>query len=198
MEPINNRDLERLRDTLASHEVEYLLIGKMAAIVQGFPDTTQDADLFIERSATNDRRLVSALRELGFALDAEQVKEIERGKDFIQLRTGPFDIDIVHAPDGIEHYRDARKRAQQIDGYRICTIEDVIESKRASGRAKDRETLPRLRDFAIYLKKNPPRGRQQLPPQPRRTSDRKAPAPAQRPAPFGKHEPKGKTRGYTR
>ena len=33
MEPISNSDLERLRDTLAKHEVEYLLIGKMAAIV---------------------------------------------------------------------------------------------------------------------------------------------------------------------
>ena len=84
MEPISNSDLERLRDTLAKHEVEYLLIGKMAAIVQGFPDTTQDADLFVERSAVNGTRLVEALRDLGFELAPEQVKQIQQGKDFIQ------------------------------------------------------------------------------------------------------------------
>ena len=49
MGPIEGRDLERVRDVLAKHEVEYLFVGKMAAILQGYPDTTQDADLFIEK-----------------------------------------------------------------------------------------------------------------------------------------------------
>ena len=163
MEAISNGDLKRLRDTLAKHQVEYLLIGKMAAIVQGFPDTTQDADLFVEPSAANGTRLVGALRELGFELTPEQAEEIEHANALTQVRTGPFDVDIVRAPDGIRHYEDARQRGQQIDGYRICAIEDVIESKQASGRQKDRETLPRLRDFATYLKENPPPGRRELP-----------------------------------
>ena len=198
MEPISNSDLERLRDTLAKHEVEYLLIGKMAAIVQGFPDTTQDADLFVEPSAVNETRLVEALRDLGFELAPEQVKQIQQGKDFIHVRTGPFDVDIVHAPDGIERYEDARQRGQQIDGYRICTIEDVIESKRASGRQKDRETLPRLRDFATYLKENPPPGRLQLPARRYRASDPQVAAPPERPSRAGKDKAGDQTRGYTR
>ena len=163
MEPISNSDLERLRDTLAKHEVEYLLIGKMAAIVQGFPDTTQDADLFVERSAVNGTRLVEALRDLGFELAPEQVKQIQQGKDFIQVRTGPFDVDIVHAPDGIERYEDARQRGQQ----------------------KDRETLPRLRDFATYLKENPPPGRLQLPARRYRASDPQVAAAPERPSRSG-------------
>ncbi len=36
-----------------------------------------------------------ALRELGFALTPEQSAEIERGKDFVQLKNGPFDLDIA-------------------------------------------------------------------------------------------------------
>lgn len=40
------RQAEEIRDTLSGHGVRYLFIGKSGAILLGFPDTTQDADLF--------------------------------------------------------------------------------------------------------------------------------------------------------
>ena len=49
MSPVTPRELERLRDTLAGHEVEIPHAWEMAAILQGCPDTTQDADLFVDR-----------------------------------------------------------------------------------------------------------------------------------------------------
>ena len=52
-------------------------------------------------------------------------------------------------------YEDARRRGMQIHGYRVCSMEDIIESKRASNRLKDRESLPRLRDYAVYLEHEP-------------------------------------------
>ena len=64
------------------------MLGKMAAIIQGYPDTTQDADLFVEKTRDNVRRLTAALRELGFELDAEDEREVEQGKDFVQHRSG--------------------------------------------------------------------------------------------------------------
>ncbi len=33
--------------------------------------------------------------------------EIEQGKDFIQLKNCPFDLDLIFAPDGIESFQDA-------------------------------------------------------------------------------------------
>ena len=164
MSPVTTGELERLRDTLATHGVEYLMLGKMAAIIQGYPDTTQDADLFVEKTRDNGRRLTAALRELGFELDAEDEREIQQGRDFIQLRSGPFDVDIVHAPDGIERYDDARRRGLEVDGFPVCSMRDIIESKERSGRSKDRETLPRLRNFATYLDRNPPPNTRPLPP----------------------------------
>ena len=47
------RQAEEIRDAFASHGVRYLFIGKSAAILFGFPDTTQDADLFAEKSPAN-------------------------------------------------------------------------------------------------------------------------------------------------
>lgn len=144
------RQAQEIRDALARHHVRYLFIGKSGAILLGFPDTTQDAVLFVERSPANGRALVAALRELGFALTEEQARDIERGKDFVQLKNGPFDLDLVFAPDGIERFEDAWRRRVDVEGFPVCHIDDIIASKQASNRVKDRESLPRLRSFREY------------------------------------------------
>jgi len=144
------RQAQEIRDAFDRHGCRYLFIGKSGAILLGFPDTTQDADLFIEKTPTNCRALVSALRELGFALTDEQVAEILQGKDFVQLKNGPFDLDLVFAPDGIERFEDAWRRHVEVEGFPVCHIDDIIASKEATGRQKDRESLPRLRSFREY------------------------------------------------
>jgi hypothetical protein len=144
------RQAQEIRDACHRHGVRYLFIGKSAAILLGFPDTTQDADLYVERSLDNCRELVAALRELGFTLTDAQAKDIERGKDFVQLKNGPFDLDLIFAPDGIEQFEDAWKRHVDVEGFPVCHVDDVIASKAASNRQKDRESLPRLRAFREY------------------------------------------------
>lgn len=42
------RQATELRDAFARHGIRYLFIGKSGAIILDFPDTTQDADLFVE------------------------------------------------------------------------------------------------------------------------------------------------------
>jgi hypothetical protein len=144
------RQAEEIRDALRAHGVRYLFIGKSGAILLGYPDTTQDADLYLAKDPANGEALVEALRELGFTLTREQAAEIARGKDFVQLKNGPFDLDLVFAPDGIEGFEDAYKRRVEVDGFPVCHIDDIIASKQASGRAKDRESLPRLKAFREY------------------------------------------------
>ena len=144
------KQAEEIRDALAAHGVRYLFIGKSGAILLGFPDTTQDADLFVEKNAENGRALVAALREIGFAISEPQAADIERGKDFNQLKEGPFDLDLIFAPDGIERFADAWKRRIEVEGFPVCHIDDIIASKIAAHRAKDQESLPRLQSFRIY------------------------------------------------
>lgn len=144
------RQAQEIRDALSKHGVRYLFIGKAGAVLLGFPDTTQDADLFVDRSAENGRALVRALRELAFALTDEQASEIERGKDFVQLKNGPFDVDLIFAPDGIASFEDAWKRHVDVEGFPVCHLDDIIASKAATRRSKDLESLPRLRAFRAY------------------------------------------------
>lgn len=148
------RQAQEIRDVFNAHRCRYLFIGKSGAILLGFPDTTQDADLFVEKSNENGRALVAALKELGFALTEDEAKEIERGKDFIQLKNGPFDLDLIFAPDGIERFDDAWKRRVEPEGFPVCHPDDIIASKKAANRRKDVESLPRLISFRDYWKQH--------------------------------------------
>ncbi len=144
------RQAEEIRDALAEHEVRYLFIGKSGAILLGYPDTTQDVDLFVMKDPENGKRLTQALEQLGFSLTESRGAEIIRGKDFVQLKDGPFDLDLVFAPDGIERFEDAWSRHVEVEGFPVCHPDDIIASKQASGRAKDLESLPRLKSFREY------------------------------------------------
>jgi hypothetical protein len=150
MAAFDYRQAQEIRDALSRHGVRYLFIGKSGAVLLGFPDTTQDAELFVDRSLETGRAVVAALREMGFTLTDEQARDIERGKDFVQLKNGPFDIDLVFAPDGIEHFSDAWQRHVEVEGFPVCHIDDIIASKAPANRQRDREALPRLRAFREY------------------------------------------------
>lgn len=153
LKAFSSRDLEALAKTFAKHGVDYLIIGKAGAIVYGFPDTTQDIDLFPQKSIKNGRRIVQAMEELGFQIDSKLGQAILQGKDFIQIRGGPFDIDLIFAPDGIDSYVEAKERSAWVEHrYPVASIEDIIASKRKAGRQRDREVLGRLESFAKYLK----------------------------------------------
>jgi hypothetical protein len=139
-----------IRDAFARHGVRYLFIGKSGAILLGFPDTTQDADVYVDKSAANAEGLILALRDLGFVLTDTQSDDIRRSKDFIQLKNGPFDLDLIFAPDGIERFDDAWRRHVDVEGFPVCSLDDIIASKEATGRQKDKESLPRMRSFREY------------------------------------------------
>jgi hypothetical protein len=149
------RNAQELGRVFQHHDVRYLFFGKSAAILLGYSDTTQDVDLYVEKRTANCERLVTALTELGFPLAENEEQEIRRGKDFIQLRNGPFDLDLIFAPDGIERFEDAWKRRVEKHGLPVANIDDVVESKQAANRQKDKESLPRLLSFREWLKKRP-------------------------------------------
>ena len=146
------RQAQEVRDAFAHYKVRYLFLVKSGAILLGYPDTTQDADVFVEKSPENGQAIVQALDELGFLLSDAERSQVTRGKDFIQLKNGPFDLDLIFAPDGIERFEDAWNRRVDVEGFMVCSIDDIIESKRAANRAKDRESLSRLELFRDYLR----------------------------------------------
>ena len=156
-----DRNFQPLQATLIAEAftaegVEYLFLGKGGAILLGYPGITQDVDLFPQKSETNAQRIIAALLKLGFALDEESKADILRCKDFIQIKSGPFDLDLVFAPDGIESFEMARSRRIMQENFPVASLDDIIASKRAAAREKDRIELPLLETFREeYERLNP-------------------------------------------
>ena len=129
------------------HGVDYRFIGKGAAMVLGYPGTTQDVGVFAAKNPETGRRIVAALQSLGFEIPAEVEAALQAGRNFVQIKTGSFDVDIVFAPDGITSFEQAKGRRIMHEGLNIAALEDIIASKRHAGRPKDQIDLPLLEKF---------------------------------------------------
>ncbi|MBM3472364.1 MAG: hypothetical protein FJX75_03700, partial [Armatimonadetes bacterium] len=139
------RQAEDIRDAFVRHGVRYLFTGMSGALMHGFAEALPAVEVFAEPCPANGRAIVQALSELGFALSEGEAEAIVRGKDFVRLRNGPFDVDLVFAPDGIETFAEAWGRHVEVEGFPVCHLDDIIASKEATRRRKDEESLPRLR-----------------------------------------------------
>jgi len=148
--PIQAKEIAR---AFKDEGVEYLFIGKSGAILLGYPGTTQDVDIFPARSPENGRRIVTALRKIGFEVAVELERDIIQGKDFVQIKIGPFDVDLVFAPDGIRSFDEAKSRSLSEGIFHVANLRDIIASKRASGRKKDEVELPLLESFRIEFER---------------------------------------------
>jgi hypothetical protein len=155
-------DPERILAALAGAGVRFVLIGGMAAILHGDVGVTVDLDIVPEREPGNLDRLSGALRTLGARIRASGAPEglaFDCSGSFLRnlapdsilnLTTEAGDLDLTFCPSGTRGYADLRRDAIEIeaaDGVRIlvASLADVIRSKEAASREKDRVALPRLR-----------------------------------------------------
>ena len=139
---------EELAEAFTREGVDYLFIGKSGAILLGYPETTQDIDIFLPRSRENAERVLRALPSLGFDLDAASTVSILTGSEIIMLKGGPFALDLIHAPDGIESFESAKsRRVLEAGRFPIASLDDIIASKKATGRERDLSDVKRLEQF---------------------------------------------------
>ncbi|HVF47740.1 MAG TPA: hypothetical protein VNA17_09260 [Pyrinomonadaceae bacterium] len=143
-QPEQAREVAR---AFSRHGVEYLFIGKGAAILLGYPAGTQDVDIFPRKNRENGERILLALADLGFTVPKKLIGHILNGSDFVQVSDGPFDLDLVFAPDGIESFDAAYERRIIVDQFPVANPIDIIASKKAAGRPKDLVDLSLLEEF---------------------------------------------------
>lgn len=143
---------------LARHRVEYVLIGGLAATLHGSTYVTTDVDITPSTAKTNLDRLARALEELDArvrAPDAPDGLAFDRSAtalarvSLLNLTTRHGDLDVAFVPAGTRGFDDLRAQAIEITVHEtrvvVAALEDVIRSKEAASREKDRLTLPHLR-----------------------------------------------------
>ncbi len=153
-------DPERIITTLARHGVRYVLIGAVAARLQGFPRLTADADITPAQDQENLMRLARALTELDARIFTEVVPEglpfdcspaMLARADLWNLVTSAGRLDLAFRPSGTGGYDDLIRTAVpfQIHGVRIevASLEDIIRSKTAADRPQDRQDVVVLREM---------------------------------------------------
>jgi len=153
------RPQEILR-VLDAHGVRYVLIGGLAAVLHGASHVTTDVDVVPEDARANLDRLSRALQELdarirttgepdGIPFD-HSVESLSRVRVW-NLQTSQGDLDITFQPSGTRGYEDLRKDVvtMEVRGIEVpvASLADVVRSKEAAGRARDRAALPALREL---------------------------------------------------
>lgn len=151
-------DVERLFAELDRHGVRYVVIGGVAAVLHGSPAVTVDLDVVPATDRDNLERLSAALtaldarvwgptdpRGVPFGHDARSLAEVP----VRNLLTDAGRLDITLVPSGTQGYPDLSRDAVVFEvgdlAVSVASLADVIRSKEAAGREKDRLVLPLLR-----------------------------------------------------
>jgi hypothetical protein len=139
-----------LRDVVAALDrvgLEALVVGSVAAVLNGAPVMTQDLDLLIRDTPKNREKI----GKLSAALQIAAPVEVSEPSRSLTLLGGALPIDILFdaLPGGLtfEALRSRSSRVQIGDSAAIvAALGDVIASKEAAGRPKDVAQLPILRE----------------------------------------------------
>lgn len=150
-------DPDCLFRTLAEHDVSYVLIGGLAAVLHGSPAMTNDADIMPEHSEANLEHLSVALSDLEARLRVESTPDgvgfdphpaLLRSMQMMNLTTRCGDLDITFEPAGLDGFQAVLERSDEFElsgeRVRVAALADIIRSKEAAGRPKDTATLPLL------------------------------------------------------
>ena len=153
-------DPERIFRTLATHQVRFVLIGALAAGLQGFPRATYDADITPAQDRNNLERLAAALRHLEARVYTAQVPEglafdcsaamLSRAMIW-NLVTAAGRLDIAFQPSGTAGYDDLVGQAVHIPVFghtlAVARLEDIIRSKEAANRPQDRQDVEVMKEM---------------------------------------------------
>jgi hypothetical protein len=149
--------------SLHTHRVDFVVVGGVAALIEGAPITTLDLDVVYRVDTGHISRLLRPLEALdaryrdpaGPHLVPSEDSLAANRLNLLETSAGPLDV-MQEIGDGWRYEEVVRrsvKRSLETLEVSVLELEAVIESKVAANRAKDRAMLPVLRATLDELRK---------------------------------------------
>ena len=147
---IFNQDFRDFIAALNQEEVRYILVGGYSVILHGYPRTTGDMDIWVERTTENYHRIKRAFSVFGMPVfDMTEENFLHHPVwDVFTFGVPPVAIDVMIKLEGM-NFEDVFSRAVifKDENLQIRTIHrnDLITAKKMAGRAKDQNDLENLK-----------------------------------------------------
>jgi predicted nucleotidyltransferase len=147
---MTTQSYQRILKLLDQHGVEFVVVGGVAAVLQGAPITTFDIDMLVKLDDANAERLAGALTELEATFreqpnaDPPDKQDILAGGHLLLLTNcGP--LDILGFIGDQEKYEDLQDKIRHISvgdqSVQVLELEELVNQKKAMGRPKDQAAL---------------------------------------------------------
>lgn len=153
--PPRSADIAALLRALLEHDVEFVVVGGVCAVLHGAPVATFDLDIVPERSEGNVERLMRALEGLqanhrdlaGRSIPPDAARLRGPGHNLLMTRVGP--LDVLGEIGAHRDYHALVSRSHVVSlgeglSARVLDLDALIESKKEAGRGKDLAALPVL------------------------------------------------------
>ena len=157
-------DFSDILFVLAKQEVDFVIVGGVAAIMYGSEQVTEDIDICCDFSAANLMRLQSAIADLNPVhrmtpnrRRLELTPESAQRYNNLYLDTDAGQIDCISEVKGVGTYECVRRKScvVHIQGcaFRVLDLDALIASKKAMARPRDQEAVRRLEAIRRLMKK---------------------------------------------
>lgn len=147
---VEGLDPSRLLGVLVEHEVDFVVIGGLAALVHGARRMTLDVDLVPRPTTENFERLARALEHLDVEaaavdgemqhIDPRDAVDLARSRN-VSLRTSAGRLDVLNRAKGSPPYDDLVERAVRVELGDVSALvvgrDDLLAMKLASARPRD-------------------------------------------------------------
>ena len=147
--------LQELLERLVGAEIRFVLVGGLAVNAWGYMRGTQDVDVVPDPDPKNLAKLDSLLRGLGGKVDvggrllaADAIGTFLRTGDRTLVRTELGEVDVLQGLPQVPDYSQLEEGGTTIDitglEVRVCSLEHLLQMKRASDRLRDRDDVEAL------------------------------------------------------
>jgi hypothetical protein len=148
--------LNRIAKVFAEHRLETVMVGNAAAALHGAPVTTMDIDFMFRKTPANLKKLKAVAQTLRAVI----LKPYYPVSDLFRVSNDDegIQLDFMSRLHGIHSFEGLRSRSTSVQfgehSLNVASLADIIKSKRATNRNRDRAVLDILQRTLDEQEKN--------------------------------------------